>query len=496
LDKNDQNSNARKPTEKNNLFNPYKQYEYVFHYPSPTRQLFILWELMRVLRDNIYIKLYIMDTLVLNSESYSKEEIEKLLHLSKPYTNDDIFASKKRLMKQFAISNLDMEKQREIADFIDAITLRVKNDVDTQNVHSVIQEGSNFIIENPDRIIGRTAKIENGRITLESKSAPPGYLNPLNVRTITQAISIDSRFRPNYYGSKSTNYDLVLPAIQKNVVSLRVASIEMPMTYYAISRCMENTTCLVVDTNAPTHGWLLTLPDGNYEQSWASNSKASHIETAMNETITYSVAMTLNVNGGATPSGGASLLATDLTFNLDRISGKAFFAAPAGSRFAAHGFTMLFNVDPQGNQTKDSNLQLRLGWQLGFRDASYVVAPAALMRCVSEGICLVCGPRYGFISIDDYQKNTGPAYMVAYANSVLQDNIITRINLAELQADVGVYQSSSDPGLSTQLNRTREYFGPVDIQRLHISLFDEFGRIIDLNYMDWSLTLAFELLYN
>jgi hypothetical protein len=86
--------------------------------------------------------------------------------------------------------------------------------------------------------------------------------------------------------------------------------------------------------------------------------------------------------------------------------------------------------------------------------------------------------------------------MVAYANSILQDNIITRINLAELQADSGVYQSTSDPGLTTQLNRMREYFGPVDIQRLHISLYDEYGRIIDLNNMDWSITLAFELLYN
>ena len=74
--------------------------------------------------------------------------------------------------------------------------------------------------------------------------------------------------------------------------------------------------------------------------------------------------------------------------------------------------------------------------------------------------------------------------------------IITRINLAAEQADVGVYQISSDPGLTTQMNRTREYFGPVDIQRLHISLYDEFSRIIDLNNMDWSLTLAFEQLYN
>ena len=79
---------------------------------------------------------------------------------------------------------------------------------------------------------------------------------------------------------------------------------------------------------------------------------------------------------------------------------------------------------------------------------------------------------------------------------LFQDNIITRINLAELQADFGVYQPSSDPGLSTQLNRTREYFGPVDLQRLHIALYDEFGRIIDLNNMDYSFCLSFQTIYD
>jgi len=438
------------------------------------------------------------ESLILNSDSYSTSEIEKLLHLSRPYNVNDINGSRQRLIQQFSNTNLGKEKQREIVDFIDAITLRVKNVVDTQDVHQVIQEGSNFIIENPDRIVGRTAKIENGRMTLESKSAPPGYINPLNVRTITQAISIDSRFRPNYYGTKSTNFDLVLPAIQKNVVSLRVASIELPTTYYAISRCNENSNYLVVDMNNDNSGWLLTLPDGNYEQSWANNSKAAFIETAMNNTIIHSTPVTITNGGQTIPNlTGTPLTANDLLYSLDRISGKSFFTALPGGVLATHGFFLHFNVDVNGTITKNENIQLRLGWQLGFRLGKYDVDPTDTpMRAVSEGICLVCGPRYGFISIDDYQKNTGPAYMVAYANSVLQDNIITRINLAELQADVGVYQSSSDPGLSTQLNRTREYFGPVDIQRLHIALYDEFGRVIDLNYMDWSLTLAFELLYN
>ena len=47
-----------------------------------------------------------------------------------------------------------------------------------------------------------------------------------------------------------------------------------------------------------------------------------------------------------------------------------------------------------------------------------------------------------------------------------------------------------------RLNRTREYFGPVNIDRLHISLLDEYGRELELNNMDWSMTLVFEHLYD
>ena len=431
----------------------------------------------------------------LNSDSYNDTEIEKLMHLSVPYTTNDIIKATQTLKTTIGkMTNLESEKHREFIFFIDTISNRLHNKTSSLgDAHSVIQQGSNFIIENPDRLIGKNSKIENGRITLESKSAPPGYLNPINVRTITQAISIDSRFRPNYYATKSTNFSIVLPAIQKNVVSLRVASIELPTTYYAVSRYNNNATCLIIDLSNNGSGWVLNLPDGNYEQSWAKNSHAAFIESAMNDAILNALSATIDSSGRITltPT-GAKLTAQDLTFNLDRISGKSFFTAVSSGILRTQGFILRFNVDNDGNLNLDANLQMRLGWQLGFRAAEYVSNP----KCVSEGICLVCGPRYGFISIDDHQKNTGPSYVVAYANSILQDNIITRINLAELQADVGVYQSSSDPGLSTQLNRTREYFGPVDIQRLHISLYDEFGRIIDLNNMDWSLTLAFEVLYN
>lgn len=439
----------------------------------------------------------------LDGDNYQTHEIEALLHLKAPYTQEQVQAAKVLLSRQLTEQkSLAPEKRREVLFFLDGITQRLSNAVVTTGLPgfatSVVQQGGNFIIEPPDRRIGLDAKAQEGRITEGATCAPPGFMNPLNVRTIMQAICIDSRFRPNYYNTKSTNFNVVLPSIQKNVVSMRVSSIELPITYYAVSKSNDNATMLLLVNDDSGTGWLVNLPDGNYEQSWASNSHAAFIEDAMNQAIHLALPVTVDTNGIVTADPTGTLLDTsvDLSFTVDHASGRSVLGIPPGATggvFESSGFIARFNIKNNGDLDPDTNIQLRLGWQLGFRAGQYVATTGA---CVSEGICLVTGPRYAFVAIDDYQMNTGSSYIVAYANSVLQHNIITRINLAELQADVGVYQSSSDPGLSTQLNRTREYFGPVDIQRLHISLYDEYGRVIDLNNMDWSMTLAFELLYN
>lgn len=108
---------------------------------------------------------------------------------------------------------------------------------------------------------------------------------------------------------------------------------------------------------------------------------------------------------------------------------------------------------------------------------------------VSEGVPFMSGPRYGYISIDDHQTNSKSEFQVVYADSVRDDNIIARINLAPRSIHT---LSLRDAGMASLLNRTRTYQGPVDIQKLTIKLYDEYGRIIDLNNTDWSFTLEFE----
>ena len=46
------------------------------------------------------------------------------------------------------------------------------------------------------------------------------------------------------------------------------------------------------------------------------------------------------------------------------------------------------------------------------------------------------------------------------------------------------------------LTEPRKYFGPVDIKALHIRLYDEYGKIINMNNGDFSFCLNLKILYD
>ena len=48
---------------------------------------------------------------------------------------------------------------------------------------------------------------------------------------------------------------------------------------------------------------------------------------------------------------------------------------------------------------------------------------------------------------------------------------------------------------SKMVSFIRQYTGPVNINRLKIQLLDEYGRILDINNMDYSFILKFKSLY-
>ena len=422
-----------------------------------------------------------MENFNLNIDNYTNQELEELLSLGNSYNKEALLLAKESLkIKLLNHNELDVNKKQNIMMFIDNIYNKLLNYLSqktttltgtyTDPINNVEQVGSHFLIKNNNSIEGKKANVWNGR-NVDSHEYPPGYINPINIKTIKHSINIDTKFRPDYFTTKSSDFTLTLPDRVNKVVSMRLSSINMPMSFYAISNSLGNNTFSIAVAGGPAIN--VVIPNGNYECRFSSKTHAAYIENAVNN---------------AMDKAGVHL--TQVVYSVDVVSGRSVFAAPSTAA-GPTSFVINFNVDENGAAENNTPLIFRFGWQLGFRAASYTGESA-----ISEGICFVNGPEYVFIAVNDYNNSSNNFFRAAFSESILSPHILGRLNITSALQSRGIYKSGQDDNYNDSLSRTREYFGPVDIQRLTITLYDEFGRILDLNNMDWSFVLSFVCLYD
>ena len=94
--------------------------------------------------------------------------------------------------------------------------------------------------------------------------------------------------------------------------------------------------------------------------------------------------------------------------------------------------------------------------------------------------------NYLYLSVDDFNNNVSDGYFSAFNSSILNKNILSRITLSSIGNDLVIS--------FTRIHRT--YFGPVDLEKLHIQLLDEYGKPVYLQNMDYSFALNLTEIYN
>ena len=142
---------------------------------------------------------------------------------------------------------------------------------------------------------------------------------------------------------------------------------------------------------------------------------------------------------------------------------------------------------------------MNMGWMLGYRkqyynyDTDFVNRREATTNTVHgyspEGMFNTEGSKYLFLAIDDFNKNYSQTIFSPFQESVFTNNTI----LAKLVKTADGNYNYVNPDVKT--NYIRKYFGPVNIDKLHIQLIDEYGMEIDMNYNDYSFALEFDILY-
>jgi hypothetical protein len=262
-------------------------------------------------------------------------------------------------------------------------------------------------------------------------------VNPFFKNNIKKLVNIDTRFRNNYSSTISTDFTMQLNFSLKNVISMELVDIEIPNTWYSISESLGNNFFYINDIK-------IIIQDGNYDG-----------DSLMDEII------------NVTEFSGYGII-------MNKVSGKSELTVTESDKIVFSDC-----------EEDDISIQKSLGWILGFRKTKYT----GKTKYISDGVVDTLGNRYIYVIIDDFNNNVNDFIIGNLKTSYLNKNILARLSFREDKFQI-IYDSSRDHDL-----QTREYFGPVNVNRLHVQLINEYGKTIDLNNMDFSFALQFRIMY-
>ena len=289
-----------------------------------------------------------------------------------------------------------------------------------------------------------------------------GSMNPLKTRIITKNVNVDTRFRDYTTSTNPSDFILALPQKVQKVVSMQLSALELPLTFYNISQKYGNNHFHLEVVTAPTNTSIIQVlvPDGNYTNA----DLLQVINSQINSTLfDLSFNIDLNANGSGT--------------------GKVVMTSIGKPGNVVTNVKLDFIKDP-GSQT---DILHKLGWHLGFTKKIYNGATTYVSDTMPDSNRV----RYLYLAIDDYNNSVNNNFLSAFQKSVLSPNILARISPSSVNS-FGLF-------IGNELNMVtepRKYFGPVDIQKLHIQVYDDMGRVVDLNGANFSFCLSFKVVYD
>jgi len=406
----------------------------------------------------------------LNIENYTRNELIEMFELPSNF-DKNIVEIKESKLRDSIVNNKEINKDTQIntINFLTkAKNIILKNEFKKEptSLQSKIEDFYNSSYELKSSKLEDTnehmiqVRTEKPYLSSYPSEFFPGVINPIKKRTIKKNLNIDTKFRDNYYSSISTNFNLNLPININDVIQMHLSSIELPTTYYVISKQYGNNFFTIVVNGLSN---IIKIPDGNYDQLT--------IMEQINNQLTLS---------------GAPFNKIVFTINLSDIRTGTGQTMVGANVAGVTDIELNFQADKFGEDDRSTPLPLKFGWILGFRNGIYV----GNLNYVSESIVDITGSKYIFLVVDDYNNSVNNSFYSAFNSSILNKNILARISL---QANNFNVLSQNNLGLITT---PREYFGPINLQTMNIQLLDEYGRIIDLNNMDYSFCLTLTTIYD
>jgi hypothetical protein len=473
----------------------------------------------------------------LNLDSYSTDDLLSILQVNISDPTVDILReallSKIDRIKNTPTESLP-EAKENLTTFFTKAFFKIVNDkkLYRQEKESIsVKTGllpamsENIIVQQNDSMVEKHT--DGDPITTWHTSVKAGVINPLKRDVFKKILNLNTKFRDHYRTTKSNDFIFTLPYTLKKVVSLKLATAEFPRVVYSFSSALGSNYFRIASPSTGGAGpWILIeIPSGSYIPMTIVDVINAQLQLALGTVPPICPQLTYNSYDGT------MTFSSSQTFDLD------------------FDFIRSDVCPPKDPPTDVDTIQLTLGWLLGFRGKA-IKTPDAKLTIHTKYICgkdaakcpcywacispyglpetpckhiqtckyyisekavdisniyvedtpecpaprIYCatgespydqyGTKYFLLSVNDYRNNHNSVIISPFKYQSVADNDI----IAKIPTDCC-------PGCCAQ-SVPRIYFGPVDLTKFHVKLFDDFGRLVEINNSDYSFSLEVELIYD
>ena len=262
-------------------------------------------------------------------------------------------------------------------------------------------------------------------------------------------INIDSKFRNTTKFPNPGKFSFFLNEPLKNISYIRLSSIELPTTFYTFTNLLNNINFKIIDIN--DNQTSIYIKEGNYNSS---------------QMVTYIQAQ---LNDANTAHG------TNFKIAWDDIDYKITFSNVTK-------FTLIFDNDDKHRSLGDrlgfrgSNTDyLKENQEISFDDLTNTY----MYSWIADTFLDITKDEYLFLKINDYG--------VLYNNTNTQ-NLLAKIILYDQQFVI-------DNGANF-LTKIYKFKQPVNISKFDVELINSLGNTINMNLINFSMTLECGQIYN
>ena len=421
----------------------------------------------------------------LNIDNYSITDLENFFKIKHgKYTESDVEKREYEIREQLLSSGHIQKKfKRDLITFLGEARERLVYTIPKTDPYSTIAK--NAILDKSN--VPRSQELPTSRTPLIIERPPTNYINvqtseyyqgvinPLAIRTLPKNITVDTRFRNNYYTTSSSNFTVQFPTKVSKVVSMQMTAIELPRSFYNICREYENNYFyleIYQELDGILYGSkrMIIIPDGNY----TSEGLIRKINFIIDDTI----------------SGDEDVCKfIEFVWLCEENGNGRTIVQPkiiTGKNIKVVEIILNFGNDALGRNDVQ-NISKKLGWILGFVNIIY----CGCNYYISEKPLDCNSVKYLYLAVEDFNKSVNDSFITAFEQNGLPPNILARITMSG-----SGYKNMIINNDYTIISEVRKYFGPVDIQRLQVKLYDNTGRVLNMNYSDFSFCLHLETIYD